>query len=42
MRGWIEGLGIWVLACVPIVPKRNKPQDKKIDTEIQPTAYPEV
>lgn len=28
-----------MLACVLIVPKGNKTQDKKIDTEIQPTAY---
>lgn len=41
MQGWIEGLGVWVLACVSIVPKRNKTQDKRTDTEIQPIAYPE-
>jgi hypothetical protein len=30
MQGWIEGLGVWVLACVSVMPKRNKTQDKKI------------
>lgn len=41
MQDWIEGLGVWVLACVSITPKRNKTQDKRIDTEIQSIAYPE-
>lgn len=41
MQGWIEGLGVWVLACVSIMPKRNKTRDKRIDTKIWPIAYPE-
>lgn len=29
-RAGLEGLGVWVLSCVSVVPKRNKTQDKKI------------
>lgn len=33
MQGCVEGLGAWVLARVVIVPKRNKKQDEKLDTD---------